>query len=157
MRKTLLILGLGNRLRGDDAVGLVLAEALRPRLPPTTELRLMEQADPLELAHDLTEEDGPLLAIDCASMGLMPGEWRLFPWDEAVVGGGSAISTHGAGLPDALHLAAALGRKGKAWLFGVEPGSLDHVEGLSIEVERRLPEMVAALCAGIDLIAGREQ
>ena len=142
----LLVIGLGNRLRGDDAVGLHLAGALAGNTPHGVEVRIREQADPLDLAHDILEWDGPLLAVDCAAMGLEPGEWRLFASDEARLRCRSdGISTHGPGLADALALAEALGRKGATWIFDVQPARVEPVDGLSSEVEGRLPEMVAAL------------
>lgn len=142
----LLVIGLGNRLRGDDAVGLVLAERLMKNAPPRVAIELREETDALTLAHDLIEHDAPLLAVDCANMGLAPGEWRLFRSDEAQLRGhADGISTHGIGLADAMILAGTLGRRSVSWIFGVQPASLDPVERLSAEIEERLPEMTAAL------------
>ena len=142
----LLVIGLGNRLRGDDAIGLVLAERLAANNPQSVAVMQHEENDALSLANDLLDHSGPLLIIDCADMGLSPGEWRLFRSGDASLRRRTAgISTHGLGLADALELATALGRQGENWVFGVQPAGLDRGAPLSATIMQKLPEISAAL------------
>lgn len=82
------IIGVGNELRGDDALGVLLAERLEGRVDAT-----------IIIGHDVPEnfavkvaDSRPalVLLLDAADMGHEPGSVRLIPADQApAVPGGS--------------------------------------------------------------------
>ena len=112
------LVGVGNRLRGDDGVGSWLAERLGARCRA-----------PVFDAETVPEDVlGPLLAlapevvvlVDAADHGGRPGETCVAPARELA---GRCGSTHGMLL---LLLARALESRGvEAWLVGIQPARTD--------------------------------
>jgi hydrogenase maturation protease len=105
----ILVLGLGNPDRGDDAVGPLVARLLAGRLPPDVRVAT-RGGDMLALIEDWSDCDA-LVCIDAAAPAGMPG--RLHRLDLAVDDlprGPGPASSHGLGLAEAVALARALGR-----------------------------------------------
>lgn len=144
----LTVAGVGSHLRGDDAVGLRLVE----RLPDCGQVArvLWEDADALSLTHELLGLDGPALIVDCADMGLPPGEFRVF--DETavrLVTRADTVSTHGFGLADALALARELGFGQAVTFFGVQPQQLELAGELSPLLAARFDALRSALASTV--------
>lgn len=131
------LLGLGNPLGRDDALGLRLAE----RFHAPGWLALPAQS--VENALGLVEKIAPelLVIVDAAEMGLPPGSIRRLPlqWGQTMVG-----STHG--LP--LGLLLALSGLKNVVLIGVEPKDRGLGEGVSPEVEEALENLAQILRQG---------
>jgi len=146
MQSSVLILGLGNPLRGDDGVGCRLVEELaRRELPPGVQV-LDGGAAGLDLL-DLVEGWGRVVIVDAAEMGRMPGEIvRFTPADVRLASAPDPFSLHHAGLSEALALADALGRAlPEMVIFGVQPASVGWGEELSPAVEAALPALIATV------------
>lgn len=143
-----LIVGLGNPLRGDDGIGMRVAALLaQGELPPGVEV--IEGGTPGLGLVPVLEGRRRVVLVDAADVGRGPGAFVRFTLDEArLVGDEKHISIHDAGLRDALLLAAALGElPDEVVIVGVQPANVDWHEGLSPEVEASLPEIVAATLA----------
>ena len=113
-RRTMVV-GVGNRLRGDDAVGSLLAERLRGRLVA----RVVDaETVPENYLHVLCEAAPEVvLFVDAAAHGGRPGAWCLAPPDELA---SRSSSTHAMSL---LLLAQALEAHGIVCrLIGIQPG-----------------------------------
>lgn len=118
-----LLVGIGSRVCGDDAVGLHLVERVGERHGVRVEL--WEDRDALTVAAALLEEDGPVLLVDCADMRLPPGSWRAFDVDGVKAREHQdTVSSHGFGLADAVALTRALGHERAVHVFGVQPFSV---------------------------------
>jgi hydrogenase maturation protease len=102
-----LVLGLGNPLLGDDAVGLNVAALVRERLDGSADVDVEEEeAGGLRLMERMTGYDRVVL-VDAAVTGGTPGEIRrLGPEDLPTQRTGVA---HGIDLPRALALGRQLG------------------------------------------------
>jgi len=141
-----LILGLGNPLRGDDGIGRRVVESLWQRGLPEGVEALAGGTLGLDLLNLL---EGPQCAIlvDAADMGLEPGQFARFTPDEAqLIGAADRVSLHQVGLAEVLTLARALERPlPQIVVFGVQPQSMEWGEGLNIEVEAALPLLVEAV------------
>lgn len=150
--------GIGNRWSSDDAVGLRLVESLAGRqLGHGVETVLWEDADALTLTHELLERDRPTLIVDCADMGSPPGDWRHFPSGAAHLAlRVDALSSHGLGIAEALSLASSLGFGQPVDIFGVQPFDVSPGLGLSPAMQRRLPDLVDALCEVVRSLAGTD-
>ncbi len=135
MRKVLL--GVGNPLGRDDALGLRLAERLKGTDWVAIPAQSLENALGIvgKLAPDL------LVVVDAAEMGLPPGSIRRLPLLQAST---MLASTHGLPLP----LLLALSGISQAVLIGVEPKERGLGEGLSPEVAEALDRLVQLLAAG---------
>ncbi len=145
-RKRCLILGLGNPLRGDDGVGpRTVAELLRRGLPNGVEA-VDGGTGGLDLLH-LLEGWERAVIVDAAEIGRAPGEFVRFTPEEAhLVRSLVSLSSHTAGLADALALARALGRElPEIVIYGVQPERMDWEEGLSPAVAAAIPELVEAV------------
>ena len=150
MQPSVLILGLGNPLRGDDGIGCrVVEELVRRGLPDGVEA-LDGGAAGLGLLN-LGEGGERVVVVDAAEMGRGPGEIVRFTLaDVRLASTPDRFSFHHAGLSEALALADALGRAlPELVIFGVQPVRVGWGEGLSPAVEAALPALVAAVLAEI--------
>jgi len=147
MRRVLV--GMGNPLGLDDAVGVHVARDLAP--PGWTCLAVgtaLENVigELVRLTPDL------LVVVDAAEMDLEPGAFRRLPLPEAETMCGS---THG--LPLSFLMPMLSSSSGELVLIGIQPGTLSTGEGLSANVAagaRRLAELlVAGNLEGIPSIA----
>ncbi|GAB4351857.1 MAG: hydrogenase maturation protease [Gammaproteobacteria bacterium] len=147
----LLVIGLGNVERGDDAIGVRLVQAVSARSPERVEWREWGDSDALSMAHDLLEVRCPVLVVDGARMGARPGKWRVFD-EESVrfARAGQALSTHGIGFDDALRLARTLGFDQPLRFFAVQVENLAPGGALSQALAERFDSLTKALENTID-------
>ncbi|UCF10802.1 MAG: hydrogenase 3 maturation endopeptidase HyCI [Candidatus Bipolaricaulota bacterium] len=137
-----MLLGVGNRLRGDDGVGPEVVE----RLAGSDWLTVDAGSAPENVTGRVAREAPDLLVIvDAAEMGLSPGTLRRLPDDDAPR---MLASTHG--LPLSFLLERLRSAAGEIVLIGVQPSSVALGEGLSPRVGRAADELVGALRA-VDL------
>ena len=121
---SLVILGLGNDLLGDDGIGLLAAEALRGREGPGTSIQTSVQAGLYLLESLQGFEDA--IVIDSV-LGDHPGTVRELRGAELQEV--SVPSAHYVGLPEALALARASGLNvpRRLRIFGVEIGVAQEI------------------------------
>lgn len=142
MPQPILIIGIGNEYRSDDAVGLVVARALQARKLPHVSLleatgegtALMEAwkgADHVILVDAVTSEApaGTIHQLDAQTSPILPG---LF-----------ALSTHAFGVAEAIELARVLGNlPARLEIYAIEGKHFVAGTNLSREVERAAHETV---------------
>jgi hydrogenase maturation protease len=148
----ILVVGTGNSWRGDDAVGLEAASALRERLPKSVRVLATEA----EQSSLLDEWEGcdTVLIVDSVHSGVAPGtihrvdlNAELVP--HAVLQG----STHHFSLGDTIELARALKRlPAKALFFGIEGAAYAPGEPLSPAVAAALPAIVEEIAREVEAI-----
>jgi hydrogenase maturation protease len=141
-----LVIGLGNPLRGDDGVGVRVAQILAEQtLPPGVEV-VDGGTQGLGLVN-LMEGWQRVILVDAAEVGKGPGQFVRFLLDEAqLLGDDQHVSVHAAGLRDALLLAQALKMlPGEIIIFGVQPANLKWDSALSPQVEATLPDLTEAV------------
>ena len=103
----ILVLGLGNPLLGDDAVGLKVAALVRDRLKGVPGVDVEEEeAGGLRLMERMTGYDRVVL-VDAAVTGGTPGEVRRLAPDDLPTQ--RTATAHGIDLPSALLLGRQLG------------------------------------------------
>lgn len=146
----LLVCGLGQRHRGDDAVGLEAVAAwarAHPDLAEHPQVRVLLLESPgLALLEPLAQAEAALL-VDAVRSGAPPGTLHhLSPAALAAFGAGSA-SAHGWGVAETLALAQALGRPLPVVLhiLGVAVACLELGAPLSDPVAAALPRVGAAI------------
>ncbi len=106
--KSILILGLGNPLQGDDGVGCRVAQELERRTLPN-DVEAVDGGTPGVGLVNLFEGRRRVILIDAAEMGLEPGTVKRFrPEDVLLTGSTNRFSLHRTGVADALNLARAL-------------------------------------------------
>jgi hydrogenase maturation protease len=140
----MIVIGLGNEFRHDDAVGLILARRLRERGVPAKE----HEGD-LTILMDRWKRDDGLILIDAVISGAAPGtvhrlDVSAAPLNREVF----KSSTHALGLADAVELSRTLGTlPARVFVFGVEVRDLSAGVGLSPEVEGALPALLEEVLA----------
>jgi len=140
----MLILGLGNVLRGDDGVATAVISTLQSQsLPDGVDLVDGGTAG-LEIVL-LLKEYRRVIVVDAAEMGLEAGEWRVFEGSSSIIPSNPSCmngTLHGAGFAEALALAEALGTLPEELLvFGVQPERVDWGEELSERVKTAVPSL----------------
>ena len=134
--KGLFVIGIGNRYRGDDAVGCILAERLKDRFET-----LEHDGEPASLM-EAWEDRSSVILIDAVSSGEKPGTIFQFDLQEQKlpeIFGHS--STHSFGVSEGVELARVLGGLPPQILFfGIEGKNFSIGEGLSEEVSAVLED-----------------
>ena len=139
------VLGLGNRLRRDEGLGICALERLYQRyiLPHGVQL-----VDGGVLGFELlsyVEEAPRLLVLDAALTGGAPGELLRFEDEQAPTYFGIGGSARDMGLSDLLDLAERQGRRpASVVILGMQPGSIELGWGLSSAVALRLDALADA-------------
>jgi hydrogenase maturation protease len=140
--KRLLVIGVGNMLRGDDGVGVRVAQALAERPLPEHVTVLDGGTEGLDLLFHLEEADRVIL-IDAAQMGRPPGEAKVFGTDRLAEAADIGFSsTHGFGIAEVLALGRSLGIEPHVTVVGIQPEDACVRDGLSESLARRMPEYV---------------
>ncbi|MGZ8783730.1 MAG: hydrogenase maturation protease [Gaiellaceae bacterium] len=135
------VVGVGNAYRGDDAVGIAVAERLRGRVPQDVDVVECEQ-EPSRLLDAWHGADLALVVDACAS-GEPPGTVHRFDVSgEPLPARVFRSSTHAFGVGDAVELARALERlPPQVVVYGVEGGQFAAGAGLSPEVESAVEQV----------------
>lgn len=134
MRKA--VVGLGNPLRSDDGVGLVLVDFMRGTgAPPGWRLEALGN-DIWGLAPLLFVHDTVVLA-DAVTGGVRPGDMVFLPFTEA--GCDAPFSLHQLEAAAEIALARQTGARAGIWLAGIAPFSLELNDSLTPEMQALLP------------------
>ncbi len=138
-----LVLGIGNRMRGDDAIGSVVAERLA-RKGTIPALDCGEMPDNyVGKVWELAPEE--LIFVDACSFGGEPGEIRVFdePALERITN--APLSTHQVPLPMLIGLIRMKpGIARRVCLVGIQPVQLEYFrEEMSEPVRAAVPKVLA--------------
>lgn len=127
--KKVLILGIGNRLRGDDAVGSILAERLSKKL----DIPIIDAGDVPENYLGPIEASGAdlVLVLDAADLGASPGDLSLIEMTQLKAMG---VSTHTANLSLVFRVIPKV-RRPEAVLVAIQPEQTEAGQGLSRSVD----------------------
>ncbi|MCD6089727.1 hydrogenase 3 maturation endopeptidase HyCI [Candidatus Bathyarchaeota archaeon] len=125
-----MILGIGNPMRGDDAVGVEIVKMLRGRVPGCVKL-LECQTVPENFIGDIIRfKPSHVLMIDAGQFGASPGETRLFPPERI---SGIAISTHNMPLRILSRILEET-VSANVLLLAIQPKNTSFDEAMSLEV-----------------------
>lgn len=124
------IVGIGNRYRGDDAVGLEVIDLLKQSLPANC---LASSDGEITALLSFFEDHDHVVIVDAVQM---PGEVgtivRLDGCRESLGDTGLRSSTHAMGLAEAVEMARNLQRlPRRLTIFGIVGAQFDNSEGMS--------------------------
>ncbi len=147
---SIVILGLGNSLRGDDGVGPAVIEWLDQQGLPGGVEAIDGGTAGLDMVSTLMGRERAII-VDAANIDRAPGEWARFTPDVArLKDNDTTLSLHSAGLTEALALGAALNvLPSTIVIYGVQPLTLDWSPQLSAEVQAAVVEVGQAILAEI--------
>jgi len=146
---TIRVIGIGNRDRGDDALGPLVTDALQDRLPANVDV--VEHSGEVAGLVDLMTGSDAAYLIDAAVMGQSPGTLRVFDAGESPLPAlGGAFSSHALGLSEAIELARALEVLPPVCrVFAVEANSFEAGEELSEPVANAISTVARAVMDSI--------
>lgn len=141
---SVLVLGIGNLVMSDDAVGVMVAQRLQQgyRFPDNVEIM-----DGGTLGLDLLpklENITNLILIDAVETGKKAGTCVRLYGQELPIALETKVSPHQMGLKDLLAVSELMGHSPKEMvLIGVQPGSIEMEIGLTPEVEFQLENLIS--------------
>jgi hydrogenase 3 maturation protease len=140
------VLGIGNRLGGDDAAGAYLVQELHRRLKkaasPPPDITAIDAATAPESYTSIIRRERPalLILVDAADMGLSPGSIRIIPPQKIST---SSFSTHQ--MPLSAFMAYVSEFCEHVVLIGVQPGNAEAGSKISATVRqstKKLAELI---------------
>jgi hydrogenase maturation protease len=146
-RADMLVIGIGNRYRGDDAAGLAVAERIRGLRPPRVTVLEME-GEPVGLL-DMWGGAQAVYLVDAVSSGGEPGAvYRFDAVREPPRPQFRHRGTHTFSLADTVELARTLHcLPGRLVAYGIEGGAFALGTGLSAPVAGAVAHVSARLLA----------
>lgn len=146
-RARVIVIGVGNALRGDDAAGLEVVRRVSARAAAAAIAVREQEGEALGLLEQW-EGAGAAVLVDAIHSGAPAGTVRRVDASLQAIPArlGSSSSTHAIGVAEAVELARAMGRlPGRVILYGVEGARFETGEGLSAEVQAAIAEIADAV------------
>ena len=136
------VLGVGNELMRDDAVGVEVVRRLA-REPADERVEFLEAGTAVIEALDLVPSGAHVIVIDAAAGGGPPGSVYRFGLDDVAVARG--VSLHETALSEAFAVARLGGAAfGNVVILGVEPAEVAVGTWLSPALQEKLPAALGA-------------
>jgi len=127
------VIGVGNRFRRDDYVGVEIVRELRDRLKSDRVLLIACETAPEEHIESIVEfKPSHILIIDAGMMGLKPGGVRLIDFEDLAIR--PAVSTHMLPLRIFCELVEEM-TGARIALLSIQPRDISLGEGLTPELE----------------------
>ena len=144
------VVGVGNAVRGDDAAGLAVAERVRRGAPDGVAVVDCEQ-EPTRLL-DAWHGADVALVVDAAQSGAEPGTVHRFDASaDCVPARVFRSSTHAFGVGDAVELGRVLGRlPARVVVYGIEGADFTAGSGLSDAVAGVVGDVARSVLADLE-------
>jgi len=143
----MLIIGCGNRQRGDDGAGILVAERLR-ELGLEAETHLGDAADLIEAWGTVDE----VIVVDAVLTGAPVGTAQAWDGRQLPDSVSTTVSTHGFGVAEAIELARVLNRLPmRLRVYGVEGRRFEPGAEISYEVQGAVEEVVQRIIADLSV------
>jgi len=154
------VIGIGNPLRRDDGIGIVLLEKLvekKDELSSNTEL-IDGGTGGMNLLHLLARFDIAII-LDAVNFDGHPGELRLFTSEEVCSKKISLnISTHESDFLKVIQLSKELEEQpDELFIFGIQPNDTSFGKGLSPELQRNIELLLIRLQTEIKTIFNKNK
>jgi len=152
-----IVLGIGNRLGGDDAVGTCVVDMLNPALRALSagrrrakallpaEIMAIDAGTAPESYTSVIRQHRPdlLILVDAADMGLPPGSMRIIAPEKISI---LSFSTHHIPIP--MFVSYVKEFCGKVLLVGVQPEQTETGTGISKAVHKSVKKLAEAILEG---------
>jgi hydrogenase maturation protease len=148
---SVLVLGIGNLVMGDDGVGVLVAQRLQQEYRFADNVEIMDGGtlglDLLPKLENITN----LIMIDAVETGQKAGTCVRLCGGELPIALETKVSPHQMGLKDLLAVSELMGHSPKEMvLIGVQPGSIEMEIGLTVEVEAQLETLISNVLTELD-------
>jgi hydrogenase maturation protease len=134
-----IVIGIGNRDRGDDGAGIAVAEEL-------TELTTHAVASGSLDLYELWTADDDVVVVDAMRSGATPGTVRSFDVTDEPLPDETFASTHSFGPAASIEIARALGRMpASIEVIGIEAGDFTAGAAMSPAVARAVRDVTRGI------------
>lgn len=142
----LLVIGIGNEFRGDDAAGLRVARRVKASAP--ARIQVQEANGEGVALMELWQRAETVILVDAVQAGGAPGTiYRLDAHAEKIPSKFFHYSTHAFSVAEAVELARALDQLPSTLIvYGIEGRQYDVGGGLSPMVEQAVEEVAKQVC-----------
>ena len=145
-----IVLGIGNRLGGDDAAGICLVDMLdqrrhRDQVRFPAEIMAIDAGTAPESYTSVIRQHLPdlLILVDAADMGLPPGAIRIITPDKIGI---LSFSTHH--MPLSMFISYVEEFCRKVLLVGVQPQQIETGKGISKVIRKSVKKLTEAILEG---------
>jgi len=150
LSRKIAVIGLGNTLRRDDGIGIMILESLLNFYKRKDLDYLNFGSASFDLLHRLKAYDKALL-IDGVNAGLAVGGLLISELKDIEYKLDNFItSTHELNLKSIFELSKNLGIKTKIYVAGIQVGDISFGEGLSRELKSKLEDIIKEIAAFVD-------
>ena len=138
------VIGIGNRFRGDDAIGLVAAERLASSIG---DIEIRQSNGEALALMEIWEGANRAILIDAAENQGSPGKvTRLDASDSPISSTEFHTSTHAFSVPEAIEMGRSLGRlPPEVIVYAIEGKQFGHGEEITAEGLRGLEEAIGQI------------
>jgi len=152
--KKILVIGVGNIYRNDDAAGILVARAIGDLRLPGVEV--IEASGEGTALMESWKDAGSVFLIDAVVSGASPGKVRRIDvWKEAVPPEYFHYSTHAFSVAEGVELSRTLGQlPARMVIYGIEGKSFSAGVTVSSKVQKGIAEVTALLAEEIKKEAG---
>jgi hydrogenase maturation protease len=150
-----LVIGVGNDLRGDDGAGLELARRLAAQPRPGAVTVVAHRGDAVSMI-EVWRDSRAVIIVDAMCSGACPGAiLRLDASSVPIAWPRRPSSSHAIGPAETIELSRALGTlPARVIVYGIEGGGFEAGTALSAPVSRALDRLGYAVCAEALRLAG---
>ena len=143
----MLIIGVGNKMRSDDGVGVWVAEEVARRTDSYPSIRILIASGEGAALIDAMQDEPQVVLIDATRGDRDPGTISYIDAQhERLPSGLFNYSSHAFGVAEAIEMARILGElPAQLRIYGVEGESFAAGEGLSAEVQHAAELIVAEI------------
>ena len=150
MSKKIAIIGIGNTLRRDDGIGIVVLESLLKFYKRQGLDYLNFGSASFDLIHRLQAYDAALL-IDGITADFPAGEVKIFKLCDIEYNLDAAVtSTHELNLKNIFELSKGFGLKTKIYVAGIQVEDTSHGDGLSDTLKNKKDTIIKKISRFID-------
>ncbi len=149
------VIGIGNPLRSDDGIGIILLEKLKEKkkdLPGNVDL-LDGGTGGFNLVHDLSKYE-KVIILDAVNINKKPGETSFLNFkDIKSENKKTNLTTHFNNFFEIIDLSEKLDElPHEMYLYAVQPKDLSYVEGLSNLISKKIDFYLREIKEKIDII-----
>ena len=149
----LLLIGVGNQYRKDDAAGLIVVRSLKNQAPAFLEI-IEESGEGASLMERWREVDGVIM-VDAVSSGAPPGTiHRLDARRQSIPTDFFSYSTHAFSVAEAVEMARVLDQlPPRMIIYGIEGESFKFGTGLSPALESAVPQVAESILNDVEIMS----
>jgi hydrogenase maturation protease len=154
--KKIVVIGVGQTMRGDDAIGITAVKAWQSQYSHTAnhpgvcvEITELPDLDFLELLSGAEEA----LIVDAVKTGDRPGKIHILNEQSLSAFDQDTTSTHGWGVAETIRLGRTLKREDlpqEIKIIGIEAGQFETGARLTPEIIENLPQIIAVIEAHVN-------